>query len=477
MFSKIINFLTLGYLARILGPEHLGIYNAIQNSGNYVNMMSSLGTQVVVQRAGAKIKEFGIARVNQIFSNAVTIYLGLNVLFAVVLGLFPSSFLKILLNSTGTIDYVLFISLIIILNAISQLPIFLILGLGEFKRYSIINIINSIFILSFSVLFVFLFESNLRAALLAFALAMVLNAGLVANLYFKLARVHGIRMRFSINKPALKYIFQEGFFYYIGNTLLGAISGLVMISLFYKHLSPVDYGFTRIGSAFGAILTIIPTAIQPVTISFLSADQSNQYLKSVQTRIIPFLSMVLVSIVAFNMDLILGIIFGIEYLNARYIVFGMILLQIPTIYLGLINNFQVARGHMNFVGFVAIIGCALLIGSSFLLIPKYGVGGYIGALCISTFVSLILILRREYMFSFSIKNRQISAIILIILLGSVSALMVYISPGYLGIPFSLLFSILVIWIFWLACLIPEEKERIKVVLARVIFTANERFIK
>src|SRR5688572_28550889 len=93
-------------MARVLSPEHLGFYNAIQNSGNYINMMSSLGTLVVIQRIGAKINEIGTRAVSEIFSNAFTLYLLINGLASFVLILFPRYFFELLLDSQGSVNYV-----------------------------------------------------------------------------------------------------------------------------------------------------------------------------------------------------------------------------------------------------------------------------------------------------------------------------------------------------------------------------------
>lgn len=461
VFSKVINFLTLGFLARALGPEKLGFYNAIQNSGNYVNMMSSFGTQTVIQRFSAMTKEIGTEKLSQIFSNAFTAYILINFLAAVVLASSPSYFFDILLDSKGSINYVRLIALLVVLNSLCQLPLYLILGLHEFKKYAIIQLVSPLSILAFSMLLIITMENDLRAAFIALISSIFINAILTGWITRIIIKSNNIALRFALNFKVLQIIFSRGFIYYFGNTLLGAITGLVGISLFYKYLSSEDYGFTRIGAAFSSVLTIVPAAIQPVTISFLSAEKRGEYLKSVQIRFIPFLSTILLVIVSFNMDLILGITFGSQYLQAKYIVFGMILLQIPTIYLGLINNFQVGAGFLNYTGFVATIGSLTMIAASFTFIPWLGLIGYFLALFLTNIISLLMMAVKEYRNVKTISSIDRNSLILNLILIILAYLMMDDGKPPIKIVITLVVMSLSSILFWNLCLSSEERDKLK----------------
>lgn len=251
----------------------------------------------------------------------------------------------------------------------------------------------------------------------------------------------------------------EGFVYYLGNTFFGAIVGLVIISLFFNHLTSFEYGFTRIGSAFAVLLSIVPSAIQPVTISMLSSENAkNIYLKSLQIRIIPFFSTLVLAGISFNLELILGFTFGAKYIGAQDIVFGMILVQIPNIYLGLINNYQVGAGHLNYIGWVAIIGNIGMIGFSLLLMPMFGIKGYFGAMYITTFISLALIAYKEYYKTKQLTVEDWNSLFIILGLIGLSYIMMYVAPNYLRIPLTIAVIIIASILFWLFCMRQEEKD-------------------
>lgn len=461
ILSKAINFITLGFLARVLGPDQLGFYNAIQNTGNYVNMMSSLGTIVVIQRVGAKIKELGVQMVSEIFSNVFTLYLLINTLAAIVLALFPGYFFELLLDSRGNINFVFLISVIIVLNALVQLPLSLMLGLQEFKKYAIRNLLISVLMLGISVSFILSMEDKAKAAYYGLVVSFGLNVLLTGYVILGIVREYMLTIRITLNFKILKKVLADGFIYYAGNTFLGAMVGLVTISLFYKYLTSYEYGFTRIGNAVGVILSILPAAIQPVTISLLSVEHArNNYLKSIQIRIIPFLSTVFLVAITFNLELILNVFFGHEYIGARNIVFGMVLVQIPYLYLGLINNYQVGIGNLNFIGWVAIMGCLIMIGGCFLFIPWWGIKGYFAAMYISTFAALGLVAFKEYYKKGQLSQIDWNSIWTNLFLAILAYCMMYMLPNPIRIPVTILVMGLSAFFFWRFCMDVSERALI-----------------
>lgn len=463
VLSKLINFITLGFLARVLNPEFLGFYNAVQNSGNYINMMSSLGTLVVIQRVGAKIKEIGAHAVSEIFSNAFTLYLLINGLAALVLVLFPQYFFEVLLDSQGSVSYVTLICVIVVLNALGQIPLYLILGLEEFRKYSIRNLLSAVIVLLVTAMFVFIMEDNLKASFYGLIVSFFVNMVLTGYVFYYVVRKYSLKIRLFLSLRVLKKVMADGFIYYVGNTLLGSIVGLVIISLFFNYLTPFDYGFTRIGNAFAVLLSIVPSALQPVTLSLLSVENvRNIYIKSLQLRIIPFISTLVLVIVSFNMEFILGLLFGPNYIGAKDIVFGMILVQIPNIYLGLINNYQVGAGYLNFVGFVSIVCCALMIGASVYLVPLFGLKGYFAAMYISTLVGLVLVAYKEYYKRNRLSKVDWNSFWLISVMIAMSYMMMYIVPNFLRIPLTIISIVLAIFLFWQLCIENAEKEMLLV---------------
>ena len=454
-----VNFITLGFLARVLAPDQLGYYNAVQNSGNYINMMSSLGTLIVIQRTGARIRELGEKAVSDIFSNAFTMYLIINFLAGAAILIFPQYFFDFLLDSKGDLNVMAYISVLILLNALGQIPLYLIQGLEEFKMFSIRNLLGTLVTLLVTVFFVVLLSDDLKASYLGLIFSYLINAILTGYLLQRTVKKFGLFIRIKMNFKVIKSLMAEGFIYYFGNTFLGAISGLITISLFFKYLSSFDYGFTRIGYTFALMLSIIPAAIQPVTISMLSMKhERNTYLKSLQLRIIPFFSALAFVVVAFNLEFFVKIFFGNDYLGARDIVFAMMLIQVPNIYLGLLNNYQTGAGHLNYVGTIGIIGSLMMIGLAFWLVPLYGMKGYFASFYTPTLFALGLLTFREYFQQSKLTHADIySALIVLVILILSYFIFNYVDP-IIRVPLTGVVVLTAAWLFWKYCMDGSEKS-------------------
>jgi O-antigen/teichoic acid export membrane protein len=459
----VINFVTLGLLARVLNPNSLGYYNAIHNSGNSINMMSSLGAPLVIQRTGALKTELDENIVSRVFSTCFTLYMIINIIAALTLVIFPQYFFRLLLDKNGEIQYVHYISVIVVLNAANQIPLYLMLGLGEFKKYSVINLVNSISILIITFIIILITPNKLEAVIWGLILASMFNIGVLGFLFYPLLRKHRLFLKFSLNSKILRDVLSSGFLYYFGNTFLVAVISLVTISLFYRYLTSFDYGFMRIGNAFAILFSLIPTAMQPVTISMLATrDDRHRYVKSIQFRIIPFFSVLLFILLSFNLEVIIPLLFGKNYLGAINIVLGMILLQILNIYLGLINTFQIGSGNMNYIGVVASITCIFLLGSYFYMVPRYGILGYFLSLYTATLISLGAMAIKEFYKTQQLNRQDYISIILIGGLLLFSLFTVIYMPFFVRIFLSVILIGLAFILFWKYCL--TAHERLMVVL-------------
>lgn len=461
IISKVISFATLSFLARALKPDQLGLYNAIQNSGNSINGISSVGTPMVIQRIGARVEKLGSEKVSEIFSNAFSLYLLINFIVGLVLAIFPHMFFELLMDSKGEVRYITYISLIVVLNAVAQAPLYLLLGLEEFRGYALRNLGSVLFILVISILLIGLMEDNLQAALIAMIIAFFFNAMLTGWIFLRTLRKYSLRFNFSLKPAVLKGIFSEGLVYFIGNVFLPALSNLVIISQFYKHLSSTEYGFLRIGTSIEVFLTIIPAALQPVTISLLAKESKlSNYMKSIQIRLLPVLSAFVLILVAFNMQLVLTLFFGPNYLAASSIVYWMILLQVLFLYQGLINNFLVGAGNLNFVGYVAIIGILLMISVTLLLIPILGINGYFIGQYIATGVGLSILSFKEFYKKKILNKVDWISFLIVGILMIISFVGMRLTHEYLRIPLSILTVIIGLFLFWKYALTSAERLKL-----------------
>jgi len=377
LISKVINFLTLSILARFLGPAGLGIYNAVMSSTMSINQISDLGTGIVLQKESAKISDSNKSRIGSLFLTTVTVQLVMNLIICTIVLIWPEYFFNHFFKDLGSIDLIYFSVPLIIFQCLAQLALTFIAGLGEFRFYSIRLMLTSMVTVIMLVLFLFLFSPNTITALIATIFSVLINIMITWYLVYVAAKRQGVRFVNSYWVNNLRQIRNEGFVYYVGNTLVGAIVTIVLVQLFAKHISLEDYGYLRIGSSLAAILGIIPAAIQPVTINFLSKDNlTGNSLKSVQIRFLVFFIILITMLILIFLNPIISLLFGSIYLVGKDVILFLISIQIIILVSGIISNFLVASGHTSFIGVISTFSVLANLVLSIILIPKFGIYGF-----------------------------------------------------------------------------------------------------
>lgn len=458
--SKIISFITLGVLSRLLNTESFGNFSAIQNSANSGTMIGSLGIPVVLQLNTANISEYNKKDLNAIISNCIILFFLSNVSICLLLLLFPGLFIKILLNSSLDYFYNFHLVILIFLTALNTIPLYVLTGLGEFKNYALRNISFNVITFIITILILFYYRKTITAALVALYISNLVTLVITLLIFKKVITKYSLSINLIPNMLYVNKILSSGFVYYLGNSLLVAVSGLVTISVFYKYLTPDQYGLLRISSALSIILSIIPAAFQPVNLSkiFLTGDQNK--LKSFQIRIIPFTTISFYLLLSPNLSNLISILFGNNYSGGIEFIFNMVLLQIPAIYLGIFSNFLTAKGALNFIGFVAVVGTVTLIISLFLLTPLFKLDAYIYSSFITTCISLILVLIKEmkvqtYLFKREFVSFLINIFIIVLNLYCVHYFQIY------GVLVSLILITIYVSTSYLFCFSLDEKVKIK----------------
>ncbi|MCB0746283.1 MAG: oligosaccharide flippase family protein [Ignavibacteriae bacterium] len=396
LISKIINFLTLSILARFLGPSGLGVYNAVMSSTTSINQISDFGTSIVLQKESAKISAKNKSQIGSLFITTVIVQLVINALICAIILIWPEYFFNILFKELGSIDLLYFSVPIILFQCIAQLALTFLVGLGEFKFYSIRLMMTSIINVLVLALILYILTPNPVTALTATIISVLLNIIITWYLVYIVAKKQDIRFKNNHWVNDLKQIKKDGFIYYVGNTLVGAIVTIVLVKLFAKHISLEDYGYLRIGSSLAAILGIIPAAIQPVTINFLSKDNlTTNSLKSVQIRFFVFSIILITILILLFLNPIISILFGSIYLIGKELILFLVSIQIIILTSGIISNFLVASGHTSFIGVVSTFSVLVNLILSIILIPKFGIYGFYIAHFAGYFLGFVALCYKE----------------------------------------------------------------------------------
>lgn len=388
--TKGIGFAMLSGLTFILGPADFGRYTALLTTFTSLYMMAGLGVAMVLQLESARLERDDPDRLGAMIGAAMVIT------FMAMSGII---FLYVMLHQR--IDPWLFkdmdpalvswVPLLTVLYFLVQMPLSLVLGMGLFRRYAIRNLaesaITTIAVLSGGYIF------GLKGIIAALAISYCLNFIIVFLILRAALADRGIQISFSDLKGHSLQLLGKGVPYFIGNTLFGAVAGILLVGIFTTHIGYEELGYVRIGLSLAGLLMIMPNAVKTVTITYLArAGAAAREFFSIQVRYVFFLIVASTLSVLAALNPLVILLFGEPY-QAGMSVFAMVLL-IHAIFSmqQLVNGFIVGKGMLVLSGMTNGIVVLFYILTSVMLIPRWGLPGYYVAFGGSYMMGLIALL-------------------------------------------------------------------------------------
>jgi O-antigen/teichoic acid export membrane protein len=369
------------------------------------------------------MEELGALKAVQRFYVILLVQGIINLAFTLLIYFDPQLISRIILNSSEVNDSLNLVGIVALLQMLCQVPMTFLLGLGEFRRYAFRTIILNLITLFTAVVLLFLIKPDLQTAILSLLVSLSLNISLVWFTVISIIGKHKARFPSSSLVTMLKSVIGEGFIFYLGNVLAGAIMNFVLIGLFARYIGIAELGFIRIAAALVAIIGIIPTALQTVSITFLAKDSADgQELKSIQLRYVALLSFFASAFLLFFLDFIIGLLFGIEYLPGHSIYVFMIVTNIMIMVSAVITNFLVAKGHASYVGVVSTIGVLLYTIIAVLAIPRIGIYGYFLGHLVGYAVGFLFVTWKEFRLYHYPDLREMKKLTLVLLVGMLGLL-------------------------------------------------------
>lgn len=470
---KLINFMSISLIAHYINTSLFGTYNALISIANSVNQFCSLGTDISMQRTGSKIGNLGAERVGSRFSVIIIIQLILNGFISFILWIWDDFFFNLLMTNQGDLSIFGSLGIVVCLQAISLVPLKLVMGLGEFRIYALRMLGASLIIVSFLILYVELFGPGLKILIYSLISALIINSLITWYVVKIILQKNQIILNLKNFKYELKDILNESLIYYTGNILIGAIANFIVVLYFNKYIGISEYGYLRISASLIAIVTIIPVALQPVTLTFLSGDvENNNYLKSIQLRYVMSFAIIVSFLLICFIDPIILYLFGNSYLNGKMIYVTMILIQIMIIYSSLISNFLVSSGHTNFVGISSTIGALCFLLLLITLTPVYKLNGYFIAYFIGYGVGFLILLYKEFSINAYEEISQILSVNIILILGASSYMLTLDSSMSFKLLISAIFIALSVIISYRMIMTNSEQKIIKFRIIRYLKKDN-----
>lgn len=379
LFAKISSFCMLALLAQILGTKDFGIYAAIFATIASIQQICDLGISVVLQRLGAKIDTVYLNEAKQLSVKMTTLFLLLVtiVFFAwLTLMLFEDFFNKIFYGYEIAEEYFKFLPHIFLLQVLTEVPLKLIAGGGFFKKLSLRVSFQNLLLLILLPFSAYLF--GLKGMFIGYIVIGIINFSI--TLKFVLDFIKKYNLRFELNNivKTIKSILSEGLVNYLGNTLAGALLGMLVIRLISQYLDISFFSYVRIGLALGALLSFIPTAIQPVTLHFLiKHKEKSSVLQYYQFKYILLFTLISISVLVPFLEYLTPLIYGEKYIDGIDIITVVFTASFFNIGYTTLYSFLLAEDSILQIGIIGFI-CVSLAGLvAFYMIPSYNGMGYI----------------------------------------------------------------------------------------------------
>jgi O-antigen/teichoic acid export membrane protein len=468
--SKLASALVLPILARLLGPEALGIYSIVFSLAQSAQSFSTLGADIAMHRNGAQYKTIGTEAVGRLFGVGLSLICLVSALTGLGIWLFREPLAQHWLGQPNVTPWLGTAAILIVLQPWSNIPLLFLASLQDFRAYAIRSSVEMVFTSAFTVFFAW--KWGLAGAIRGLMIAEIVQIPWSYFVAKPVLKARGIRLRFNRFFQESRSILKFGFPYYFGNTLLGSLVGLPLMGLVSQYGGLEQLGYLRVAQSMASLIGFIPSAITPAAISYLSASsvgdqESHQYLKSVHLRSIWILLLIPICSVCLLIPNILNILFGSAYQAANILSVLSLWISLLVGVTSVLVQYLLAEGHTVKISWISTLGTVFFVVSAFLLVPGYQALGFLMAQIAGQLIGLPLVIY------YSLKGINRTNLFLLINLGGLTCFcLVYtlVLPLFkLGtfLTWSLsLFSIIILsLIIFFVGLTPSERVKLKKIIS------------
>ncbi|MEY3222664.1 MAG: hypothetical protein RLZZ203_1520 [Cyanobacteriota bacterium] len=394
--SKLASFIALPLLARLLGPQGLGIYNIVFSLAQSGQGFSSLGVEVALQRNGAQYKTIGIEAVGRLFGVGLILICSVSTMTGLGIWFFREPLAEHWLGQPSITPWLGLTAILITLQPFSNVPLLFLASLQEFRAYALRSSLEIVFSSILTVLLAW--QMGLSGALLGMVLAAIARILWSYLIVKPVLRSREIRLRCDHFWQELQSIIKFGFPYYLGNTLLGSLVGLPLMGLVSQYGGLEQLGYLRVAQSMAALIGFIPTAIAPAAISYLSASsadekESYQYLKSVHLRGVWILLIVPTGLVCLILPDLINLLFGATYQQSIILSWLSLWISALTGVTSVLVQYLVVGGKTARIAYSSLIGVICWVVAAFVLVPHYSAFGLVISQAIGQFVGFLFVLK------------------------------------------------------------------------------------
>ncbi|NTW21333.1 MAG: oligosaccharide flippase family protein [Nostocales cyanobacterium W4_Combined_metabat2_030] len=455
--------LVLAPLARLLGPQQLGIYSLVFWLVQSGTMIGRLGVDIAMHRNGAKLYCTDPAATGRLFAVGTTL-MGLSfTTLTIAIWCWRLPLAEYWLGNQAAAEWFGYAAIILWSEGLGLVMLTGLLSLHHFQAHSLATSVAAVGrVLILPVLAWIGGLSGAFVGLLITSLLQLLIAGL--NFYRGL-KLYKITLNFHNFWQETKQIMDFGFPYYAGNAFISVVTVPMMGEL--GRIAGIEtLGQVRIGQSLGQIVNLLPGAIAPVAISILSEAHGNEEknfhrLKSVHLRGNWLISLTLVMFVSLGAHPLIFFLFSNSYQNAIPVVIGLSWANLLMVISGSLNIYSLSVGRSRLVAFASICQKFIYISMTFWLMPTLGGIGFVLGLLLGTGLQILLIFAALWSETESILKNQV--LILSVCTLIIFGLVTMTNTLNLSLPVSIIVALLLsnflaIIVTFLALSNPEKKK-------------------
>jgi polysaccharide transporter, PST family len=364
-------------IAVYLGPSGLAMIGQFQNFVSLIASIANGSIQTGIVKYTAEYKE-NKEYLTRILKNSFIVTLSLSFLSSIVLVVFAKYFSIEIMFSDEYTNIIYFLGFSIVFYSLNLYLLSILNGLGKIKLFTIINIIISLF--SLIIMSILTIQYKLKGALVA----IILVQSLVFFIsYILIYKRFGNRFFFSdIFNGVDKVIIVRLFKFSIATFSSGAIVSLMMISL--RHMLSKEISIESAGlweAAWRMMLYFNMFFTLPFSIYYLPKFSSSHKIEEIKSylfesyRFILPLALLAGLLLFFLRHEIIILLFSLKFIKIESLIIYLLCGEILKILAFTLSNVFTAKAKIFTTILIQLVFASLLIFSSYVTIPKFGIIG------------------------------------------------------------------------------------------------------
>mgnify|MGYP000070601524 CR=1 FL=1 len=386
---RMLSMISSIILARLLGPENLGVLTILRDIGGIVIPLMTCGIPIAMTKFIAEYNVNDQDKLKNTFSTGFTIIFVFALIGSIIYFL-AADFVGVSIYHKPILSTLMKINAIYItLSVLVDFVIGVLQGFQRIKQMAMISIINAA--VSLPILYLFIISMGLIGVIVAGAIGVLIN--LLVVLRFLMPVLHEKRLRFHLNvdKKSIVTLLKYSLPLLLSIIILrpARLYGLSYLGIFCSY---TEVGYYRVAMSLHNIVLFIPSALSVPLLPLISELQSdirkraNMISRIIRLQILAILPVVVG--LGLTSKYVLFILYGTKYINADVITYIMLSVAVLSSVFSTLGILLQGTGRTQHILLIDIANASMFVMGSAYLIDLFGVNGF-GLLWL--FTSLILL--------------------------------------------------------------------------------------